>query len=294
MILIDYNQVLMSTINIQAKNADGLDEGLIRHIALNTLRHVRTRFKDRFGDLVICTDHGYSWRRDVYPYYKHCRRMSRKNDDRDWNEIFTILNKIRDEIRDTFHYPLIHVEKCEADDVIGVLCHEFGNTDEPILIYSGDKDFGQLQVYRNVHQFSPAQKKWIVIEDADKYLKEHIIRGDSGDGIPNFLSADDTFAAGGSQKRIYTTKVTKWLEQDPKDFCDENTHYERNRTLIDLTMTPGDLLEKILESYNDQLEKKDNNVLGYFTRNRLKNLMQNIEEFVNEARHSRDTENSLF
>lgn len=286
---------MMATINIQIKKMGAeLNEALVRHIVLNSLRSVRTNFKNEFGDLVICADHGYSWRRDEYEYYKHCRRESRKNDGRDWHSIFSILNKIRDEINQTFHYPVIHVEKCEADDVIGVLCEEFGDTDEPILIYSGDKDFGQLQRYKNVYQYNPSQKKWIDIEDPDKSLKEHIIRGDSTDGIPNFLSEDDTFASGASQKRIYNSRVTEWLEMKEDDLREEGPYYERNRQLIDLRSTPAYLWEEIMRSYDSQINKNDNDILGYFTRNRLRELTPKIEEFINEARVSRSTAGGLF
>ena len=60
------------------------------------------------------------------------------------------------------------------------------------MIVSSDKDFIQLHKYYNVKQFSPTQKKLLNSIDPNEYLKEHIMKGDRGDGIPNFLSDDDT------------------------------------------------------------------------------------------------------
>jgi len=49
--------------------------------------------------------------------------------------------------------------------------------------------------------------------------------------------------------------------------------------LIDLTMIPEEIKEKVLESYNTQKPKGKEKLMNYFIVNRLKNLMENIAEF---------------
>ena len=61
------------------------------------------------------------------------------------------------------------------------------------MIVSNDKDFQQLQRYPNVHQYSPLKKTQLVCENPEKFLLEHIIKGDVSDGVPNILSDDDVF-----------------------------------------------------------------------------------------------------
>lgn len=69
-----------------------------------------------------------------------------------WNEVFRILNLVREELKDNFPYKVVHMEGAEADDIIGALVQntqEFGNH-EPVMIISSDKDFIQLHKYSNV------------------------------------------------------------------------------------------------------------------------------------------------
>ena len=65
-----------------------------------------------------------------------------------------------------------------------------------IMIVSGDKDFIQLQNIDNVNQYSPILKKHVNGHNPDTYIKEHILKGDTSDGVPNVLSADNTFVEG--------------------------------------------------------------------------------------------------
>jgi 5'-3' exonuclease len=79
------------------------------------------------------------------------------------------------------------VDRVEADDVIAVLAKNYHES-ERVLIVSNDKDFQQLQRYPNVEQYSLMKKQFLVCDNPEKFLMEHIIKGDSSDGIPNVLS----------------------------------------------------------------------------------------------------------
>ena len=110
------------------------------------------------------------------------------------------------------------VEGAEADDIIAVLTARLSSSDN-ILILSSDKDFGQLQKYPNVTQYSPILKRFIKIDNPTTFIREHILKGDRGDGIPNFLSPDNTFAAGERQKVINSKRLQEWISQDAETFC---------------------------------------------------------------------------
>ena len=283
MIIMDLSQVMISNLMIQLGNHTNADieEDLLRHMVLNSVRAYNVKFKDEFGEMIIACDAGNNWRRQVFPYYKANRRKNREKSEINWTAVFETLNKVRDELKDYFPYRVIRVDGAEADDIIGTLAQTYGNTNEKILILSGDKDFVQLQAYMNVQQFDPVQKKWRKTNDVDKFMKEHIIRGDAGDGVPNFLSADDTFVVGARQKPISQKKLDQWLDADPKEFCDEKMlrGYLRNQQLVDLNFIPPDIKKEVLVQYEQQAGKGRDKLFNYFIERRLKLLLESINEF---------------
>ena len=283
MIIMDLSQVMISNLMIQLGNHTNADieEDLLRHMVLNSVRAYNVKFKNEFGEMIIACDAGNNWRRQVFPYYKANRRKNREKSEINWNSVFETLNKVRDELKDYFPYRVLRVDGAEADDIIGTLAQTYGNTNEKILILSGDKDFVQLQAYMNVQQFDPVQKKWRKTNDVDKFMKEHIIRGDTGDGVPNFLSADDTFVVGARQKPISQKKLDQWLDADPKEFCDEKMlrGYLRNQQLVDLNFIPPDIKKEVLVQYEQQAGKGRDKLFNYFIERRLKLLLESINEF---------------
>jgi hypothetical protein len=288
MILVDLNQVMISNLMMQpGLKADGINENMIRHMVLNSIRMYNVKFKDQYGEMVICADDKKYWRRDLFPYYKASRKKTREESPYDWNLIFETLNKVRDEIRENFPYKVIQIDKTEADDVIGTLCHEYGvelknESTEKILILSSDKDFMQLQKFANVEQYSPIAKKFLKEANPVRFLREHIIKGDRGDGIPNILSSDDTFVAESRQKPVIEKKLNIWVTQNPEEFCDATMlkNYKRNESLIDLSKVPEEFSSRILDAYRvpGEVKGKDK-ILNYFIKNRMKLLMEHIQEF---------------
>lgn len=258
------------------------DGSMVRHMILNSLRMYRTKFKEEFGELVLCYDSKHYWRREVFPQYKASRKKTRTESDKDWDAIFEVLNAIRDELKDIFPYKFLEVYGAEADDIIAALCGELEFDNGKTLILSGDKDFIQLQKYRNVTQYSPITKKFVNGEDPVQYLKEHILRGDASDGIPNVLSPDNTFVDGLRQRPLGKKKVAAWADNNIHDVLpnDETVrNYQRNETLIDLTKSPDELYLKILEEYHNAPEGDRSKLLNYFIQKRLKNLTESIGEF---------------
>lgn len=289
-IILDLNQVMLSNLFMQIGNSKTaeVDEGLVRHMILNSIRSYRTKFKEKYGELVIACDDWKYWRKSVFPYYKANRKKNRDKSTLDWDTIFKSLNAIREELKEYFPYRVIQVEGAEADDIIATLVQEYGmNLGNRILIISGDKDFVQLQTYPAVDQFNPITKKWVKHNDPEAYLKEHIILGDNGDGVPNVLSADDCLALGNRQTTMSAKRIECLLRGDYTDDCITRAistemlqrNLARNRQLIDLANIPEDISSQILEEYHNQANKPKKDLFNYFVKFRLKNLTEAIGDF---------------
>jgi hypothetical protein len=282
MIIFDYQQVAISNLMEQIGSSSGsVDENLVRHMILNTIRTYVKKFKASHGpEVIIACDNKHYWRREIFTHYKAGRKKARAASGHDWSSIFESLNKIRQELKDASPYKVIDVDGAEADDIIGTLVQKYSAT-EKIMILSSDKDFAQLQRFSNVEQFSPIMKKYIKEPFPLVQLKQLIIRGDKGDGIPNILSPDDVFVSDGRQKPITEKKIIVWMNQEPKEFCNDEMlrNYARNETLIDLTKIPESVRGSILESYENAEGKTKQVFMNYMIQNRLKNLLECIDEF---------------
>ena len=283
MILLDYSQIALSNIIVQKLN----DENMIRHMILNSIRMYNKKYRNEYGQMVRCVDGMNTWRKEYFPLYKAHRKKNRAESGQDWNEIFRILNLIREEISQNLPYKVIHLEGCEADDVIGTLAmqtQEFGQH-EPVMIISSDKDFIQLHKYNNVKQYSPIQKKMVTDSNPRTYCFEHICRGDKGDGIPNVLSPDNAIMDEIRQTPMTKKKIQYWAENSDnlKDVMthDEYRNYQRNTTLIDLAKIPETIQENVINTFNGQKVPMKMKVLNYLIKKRCNLLIESVEEFYN-------------
>lgn len=283
MIIIDYNGIAIG--NIITQKLD-IQEDLIRHMILNTIRMYNKKFRDKYGSVVIACDSS-SWRRDYFPNYKFKRREGREEDKSsiNWNEVFRIINQVRDEIRDNFPYKVLHIDKCEADDIIATVVEqtqEFGQY-EDVMIVSADKDFIQLHKHDNVRQYSPMTKKFIEDKNPRTYIAEHIFKGDSSDGVPNVLSPDNTFVDGIRQSPVTQKKIDAWMQSidSLEHIMDINVYrnYCRNKKLIDLSEIPNDIKENIINTYVNTKPASKLKVLNYLIKKRCKLLIESVEEF---------------
>jgi 5'-3' exonuclease len=281
MIILDYNGIAVGA--VLAQKAE-VNEDLIRHIILNQIRLYNHKFRDDYGQMVIACEGG-SWRKEVFPQYKAVRKKSRDNDDMDWDTLFKIINQVTEDLKNNFPYKVIKVRGAEADDIIGTLAEEtqeFGKH-EPVMIISADKDFLQLQKYDNVRQFSPMQKKFLTEPNPRKYLFEHILKGDSGDGVPNCLSGDNVFVDSIRQSPVTKKKLEQWLEvaDDLENNMDYETYrnYLRNKKMIDLAEAPASLKQEIINTYENSKTAPKMKVLNYLIKKRCKQLIECVEEF---------------
>ena len=275
-ILIDNNQIILSSIFTAAKTAQSEDDyGFIRHLVLNTYRKYLSKFRRDYGELIICNDSKNVWRKDFFQQYKKNRSERQKKSKFDWGKIFNELHTIREEMKDVFPYRFVQVERAEADDIIAVIAKNFHHK-EKIMIVSSYKDFQQLQRYPNVEQYSPSKKGILRCDDPYDFLLDHVVRGDSSDGVPNAISDDAVFVEGRRQTRLTNKKIEELKEVG---FQQEDNFMERNQKLIDLTMVPDYIEEETMRQMETEVSGDRSKILEYMMKYRLRNLIEHLEEF---------------
>ena len=279
MILIDMNQISVASLMMHLHmNRGELEEDMVRHMILNSVRMYRTMFNEDYGEMVLAYDSKSYWRRDFFPQYKSNRRKNREEDNKDWDSIFEVLNQIKNEIKEFLPYKVVETYGAEADDVIATLCKHYQS--EKIMIVSGDKDFKQLQKYDNVSQYSPVTKKLVNGVDPNVYIKEHVLKGDKSDGVPNVLSPDHTFTDELRQRPLTSKKMHDILATEIDDLNDElKRNYQRNFKLINLDNIPEKLELDILDDFKGASCGNRSKLLNYFIEKRLTSLTENIGEF---------------
>jgi hypothetical protein len=256
-----------------------IDENMFRHSTLNCIRSYLMKFRAEYGNLVISCDGRNYWRTEKFPYYKAKRKEGRKTSLLDWKAIFACMDKMRNDLKENFPYPVVQVDEAESDDVIATLVLE-SDPAEPVLILSPDKDFIQLHVRPNIKQYDPPRKRWIAHPSPQTFLIEHIIKGDADDGIPNILSNDDCFVAKVRQKSITQPRLEELVTRIALNKLGPvERNYHRNKMLIDLCETPEEIRRKILTEYNSQLGKPKNKMFNYMVQNRMKHLLAHLSEF---------------
>ena len=287
MIIVDLNQIMISNLMVQinGRQAVELSEDLVRHMVLNSLRGHNKKFRKEYGEMVIACDSKNVWRREVFPNYKAGRKANREKSDHDWNAIFAMLGNIRNEIKEFLPYKVLELETAEADDIIAALVRRIQNRVGPnhlkkVLILSGDKDFIQLH-NEWVKQYNPVLNKYVgKDENPALYIKEHILKGDRSDGVPNVLSDDNVFVEGRRQKPLSRKKIDSWLEEVFMTMTEEEEkNYNRNKKLIDLTCIPLELEDKINNEFDNVEVASRDKILNYFITRKLKTLIEVIDEF---------------
>jgi 5'-3' exonuclease len=296
-IMVDFSQVALGAcMPFQNDLKTGSDDkivSLIRHVVLSSLLSTKKKFSQKYGNLVICCDGKNYWRKDIFQFYKASRSKNREKSDLNWKLIFDTLSSIRDDLAENFPYKVVHVDKAEADDIIGVITPwlqenelvQVGLEEEPqkILILSSDQDNFQLHKHKNVQQWSPQQKKFVKPTSAHEALYEKICCGDSGDGIPNIMSDDDVFVLDNKRQRPFKKARLKDFYENGFTACktdEERRNFHRNISLVSYDFIPEELKKKIITTYNTQEVKGSRQkIMQYLIKHKCRNLLDHIEEF---------------
>lgn len=297
MILVDYSQVSLAailTFQRELKGTESEVKNLIRHVTLSTIKSYKKKYGKEFGELVVCCDGRKYWRKEAFAHYKAGRKKARDASDLDWKLIFDTLTEMREDIAEHFPWRVIHVDRAEADDVIATMTKwvqtnqlvQQGLMEEPqkVLIISSDKDFKQLQLFGDVKQWSPMQKKYITTTKTElrDWMIEHIVKGDAGDGVPNILSVDDVFVKGERQKPVSAKRLAEFIENG-YDACrtdQEKAGWARNKRMVDFAYIPEDVQNDIVQTYLNNAPKGDKqDVFNYLVEHRCRLLLNELDDF---------------
>ena len=279
-ILIDLSQIAISNLMMSPNIKTGdVDENLIKHMILNSIRTYKQKFGREYGEIVICCDSKHYWRRDIFPHYKAARKEGRKKSKFDWGEVFTAISNFKQDLKDYFPYKVVEFHGAEGDDVIAIISQ---NINEKTIIVGSDKDYGQLQKHDHIKQYSPTKKEFINVLNPDEFLQELVICGDKSDGIPNIKSDADTFVTEKRQSPIRKNDLAKWVTLEPKMFCESRKmleNFERNKRLIDFTFIPDNIKNGIIHEFIQKPKGNKKLVLDYFMKNRMKMLIRDLDQF---------------
>lgn len=297
MILLDFNQICLANIFTFAKEIDPSNpdpsKSIIRHAILSSILHHKKTFSSEYGELVIACDGRNYWRKDIFPYYKASRKSTRDASDIDWKFVFEVLSEIREDLRDIFPYKILHLEGCEADDIIAVICKwtQENYLDDNVLypepkktsILSSDKDFKQLHCYKNVRQYAPVAKKYVETPtNIAEFIVEHIIRGDVSDGIPSVLCPDNFYIDPNKVGRA--PSVTKSVVAKYSDLTnltkEEQKRYDRNEALVAFDKIPEYISSRILEEFTKEQEVRGKGrIYKYLVKHSMRLLISEVESF---------------
>jgi hypothetical protein len=298
MIVIDFSGCAISNIlSFKADLQNSSDEkitDLARHTIISTILAYKKKYGKKYGEIVIACDGRKYWRKDVFEFYKANRKKNREDSDINWTSLFSALETVKKELSETFPFKVIEIEEAEADDIIAILAkwsqtndigESFFDADpKPFMIISADNDFIQLQQYKNVEQWSYMTKKAInaTQKEVKTKLLEHIVRGDSGDGVPNLFSRDDCFVNKIRQTPVSKKRLEEFLEVG-YEACkndEERRNWQRNELLVNLDKIPERIETKILDKFNTLKPKTDlMEIMMYFSKNNCRLLLDEVENF---------------
>lgn len=285
LMIVDFSQIIISTINATFRPTEELSVDLIRHVALNSIRFNVLTNKAIYPDIVLACDRGPYWRKEIAEYYKAHRKDQRDNSGWDWKVIFEAMNQVREELHLIFPYRTIQIAGIEADDIAGVLTHQLWHKYDRILLVSSDSDWAQLSKFKNVKQWSPIQKKWVEPKhgSAHLHLMEKIIKGDPKDCIASIKSVADHLMnfRDTRQKSIYQKELDIWMHEPVENWGDEFTikRFHENQKMLDLGMIPQEIQDKIMAAF-DEPRPNGAGIFNYFIKHRLKEMLGRIGEFV--------------
>ena len=244
-----------------------------KHLVLNSFFSLITKFNPE--RILFCCDSRHNWRKDVYDDYKGNRQKKRDDSEVDYEEFFKRLDEFILEAKELFSTVyFLKINNCETDDTIAVLAKKFSNNiAKEIIIVSSDKDFLQLQKYKNIKQYDGNQKKFISCLNPENELEIKILTGDKGDNIPAV------------RPRVGPVTASKLLNEGLDIILKDPliaANYIRNKKLISFEEIPDDIINIIDTAFLEYELKPLNGlkILSYFLNNKLNKLQDELQIYL--------------
>jgi len=294
-VVLDGHNLIFRTVFIahaENKKQKTEDPGFIywKHVFLSELKFMVEKHKPTRFIIVFDSKLG-SWRKNIYPEYKANRKIARELSKVDFKEFFKVSNPFLKDLKDVFcNLEILEFDGIEGDDIVAVLCQNFK---EKITIISTDKDFHQLQVFKNVKQYEPKKKQMVNVLNPKISLEQKIIGGDENDNIPaivprcgkvkvaNIMSSDlisNIYDEEYLKEEKNVEAIVKKYKLNPEEI---KKNLQRNTELIDLKFIPKDVSENILKVLREpNLKKFDGRkFMSFLIEHRMGNLVEKMQDY---------------
>lgn len=280
---------------------DLIKKGIILQAVFKSLRKAFEKFNSDHA--VVCFD-GRSWRKDYYPEYKKGAGRTAKtpSEIKDEELVHDVIDSFMDFCQKYTNVTVLYSQGVEADDFISRWVQLHDDPIFEHVIISRDSDFRQL-VRPGVELFAPhenilytvdgvyyqdgkrAKKDDVEVELYDETWKVRLdkegkpvaydpewelffkcIRGDSNDNIKSaYPKVRET-----AMRKAFYGSVQDWNNFINETWGpDENKksvkeRYEFNKTLIDLTAQPEEIVDLMDSIIEEQIDKKQKRMIGAY------------------------------
>jgi 5'-3' exonuclease len=266
---------------------------------MRLLRGALAQFEPNIA--LVCWDSGHSkFRKEIFEEYKanrsHTRTSKEESEFKDAMKQMKVVKKILP----TINVVQIAFPDTEADDLIGISCHELKG--EKIIV-SSDQDMLHL-VKDDVSVWSPIKSllydsrnfRKLTGMSPRQWLEYRALVGDSGDNIPGVAkgfgseTAKDLIERYGSIEKLYSPKVEKRVSKMGNRYSllysdGAREAASRNLKLMDLEL-PAERedypkISKMLKKRMDRREKVDRiSLRKMFEERKFKSLLQDFARWV--------------
>jgi hypothetical protein len=269
--------------------------GMAVHSALMSLNKYYKQYKPKKG--VVMTFDRSSWRKEYTasdkcisgkPYKGTRRKDMSPAQQVKYAKFIDHLREFETLIIEHTTVITLAKERLEADDLMAGFCQIYEGDD--IIIITADSDILQLVKHKGVKVISPATDKEQSLaeynEDAEYYLFQKCMRGDSTDNIqsayPRLRSVRIEKAYTDNFERTTLMKET-WTD-DKKNVIKVEDIFKENQLLIDLGKQPADIRVAMLTTIDEAMDVKRKfsmfHILKFCGKYELKKIMESIDQFV--------------
>ena len=226
---------------------------------------------------VFCCIDGSSWRKDIFEGYKASRAAKRSASIVNFDAFFAVWSDLLERLKVAFEGTNIYfvdVPKTEADDQISVIVKS--HPEWECYNVSSDRDFMQLFVCANYHQYDAIKKQYLSTLNPETDLLVKIITGDKSDDIPGIKKGVGIKTA---EKIVNSGELDKWLEENQL-----TEKFMLNSKLISFENIPTEYTEaikRVVNSFEYVPEPRAKKFNEFAMNSGISLLMVNLIEYTN-------------
>lgn len=268
----------VKTVDAKTKEIVDIDWDYWKFVIFNNIYSSLFKVKD-VKTVVLAIDDKHSWRYDIWSRYKEDRKKKKDKDNFPWDLFFQKYEELAEEFHTHLPFKVIHVDRAEADDIIGTIVLETTDNSE---IVSNDRDFLQLCGDR-VKVYNPMKQAHVDHPDPPFFLVEQCFLGQSKDSIFNIKTPDDW--PDDKRKPGFGPKAfEKAVEYGWKEYLEDNQlkeRFKRNLDLIDFRRIPDDIKKSIMDAYNNYEYPHPENIWKFIKANNWPDYVEGFTQLEN-------------